>query len=146
MNPFKLTTLLGVGLIALSAVGCGAADAKEDKCTTPVVDGSPFDSTGTATVHGSGTLPKGLPDGYQLELELNSGGFSVGVLPPNLLDSADTCGQAFSYTIHQVDAGTYRLDYRVSPHTTSTDGAVMGTSTNEFTVADGESIEFIPTF
>ena len=46
----------------------------------------------------------------------------------------------------QVDAGTYRLDYRVSPHTTSTDGAVMGTSTNEFTVADGESIEFIPTF
>jgi hypothetical protein len=138
-----------VGFFALLGTACGGGgdDAAAKKCTEPVVQGTPFDGSGTATVHGSGTLPSGLPDGYQLELLVNEGFASVGVLPPNVFDSPTVCGRSFKYTIQKLDAGTYRLDYDLfSPNSTSTDPDYTGTSTNEFTVADGQDVAFDPVF
>lgn len=135
---------LALGVLALVATACsGGDDDAADKCTTPVVEGSPFLSSGTGAVHGSGMLPSGLPNGYNLELMVNAGSFSSGVLPPNLFDQPKTCGRSFKYTLTALDAGTYRLDYNLyNPSSSSTDPDFTGTSTNQFTVADGEDVEF----
>jgi hypothetical protein len=150
-------TLLGVSkgfafvLFTALATGCsGDDDASNDgpkACTTPNIDGSPFGSTGTATVHGSGTLPPGVPDGHELELLVNAGTFSTGVLPENLFDASYVCGRNFKFTIRTVEAGTYSLDYEIyPPNSTSTDPEFQGTSTNQFTVTDGQDLEFTATF
>jgi hypothetical protein len=142
---------LAFGSFALLASACsGGGDddsAGNGKCSTPNISGSPFISSGTGTVHGSGMLPAGLPTGYQLELLVSTPTSSIGVLPANLFAQSNTCGRPFNYTISAVDAGTYNLTYNLfAPNSTSTDPAYMGTSTNQFTVADGQNVEFDPTF
>lgn len=147
----RFTSFISLGVscaLAGLAAGCSSGDDDSgDACHAPVIDGAPAFSSGTASVHGSGTLPAGLPDGYELELLLNSGMFSVGVLPNDLFANTDVCGRAFSFEITQVAAGTYHLDYELfDHHSSSLDAAYQGTSTNTFTVADGQTVEFTPSF
>jgi hypothetical protein len=134
-------------VFATLATACSGGDDDDNGCTTPNIDGSPFGSSGTASVHGSGTLPSGIPDGHQLELLVNAGTFSSGVLPENLFAPSYVCGRTFKFTIRDLEAGTYSLDYEIrAPNSTSTDAEFEGTSTNTFTVADGQDLEFSPTF
>jgi hypothetical protein len=136
-----------IAVLLLFATACGDGSNDKPACTEPNIDGSPFGSTGTATVHGTGTLPPGMPEGYQIELLLNTGNASIGVLPPNLFEPASVCGRSFSYTIENVEAGTYRLDFELRPpNSTATDPTASGTSTNDFTVTDGQDVEFDATF
>ncbi len=152
MNLSNVGRGLVFGVFALLAPACSGGDDDSasngnGKCTTPTINGSPFISGGTGSVHGSGMLPAGLPDGYQLELLVATPNSSIGILPADLLAPTNTCGQKFNYTITQVDAGTYSLQYNLyAPNSNSTDPAYMGTSTNQFTVADGQNVEFDPTF
>ncbi len=54
---------------------------------------------------------------------------------------------AFKFTIRDVEAGSYSLDYEIfAPNSTSADPEFEGTSTNTFTVADGQDLEFSPAF
>ncbi len=133
-----------LGLLSLAAAGCGGND-DAPKCKEPDIEGSPFSFSGTATVHGSGTLPSGGNDGDELELLVNDGNGSYGVLGTDLLDVSYVCGRNFTFTISQMQAGTYRLDYEIYPPNADSPSA-MGTSTNSFTVTDGANVEFDPTF
>ncbi|HTQ08350.1 MAG TPA: hypothetical protein VMI54_31060 [Polyangiaceae bacterium] len=135
---------LGLGVCSLGAAGCSGGDDKS-KCAEPTIDGSPFSLTGTATVHGTGTLPAGSPDGYELDLMIGDQDAQYGVLPPNLLDASYVCGQTFGYTIHQVPAGTYQLFYALYANN-AMEPSAMGPSTQSFTVADGQDLEFDATF
>jgi hypothetical protein len=133
--------------VALATACSGGDDDDQKACTTPNIDGSPYGSSGTATVHGGGTLPSGLPDGHQLELLVSQGGFSAGVLPDNLFDLSYVCGRNFKFTIRNLEAGTYGLEYELfDPHSDSTDPEFQDTSSNRFTVTDGQDLEFTPTF
>jgi hypothetical protein len=153
MNLSNIARGLAFGVSALLAQACSgggdddSASNGNGKCTTPTITGSPFVSSGTGSVHGTGTLPAGLPDGYQLELLVSTQNSSIGVLPADIFAQSNTCGRSFKYTITQVDAGTYNLTYNLyAPNSTSTDPAYMGSSTNQFTVSDGQTVEFDPTF
>lgn len=147
MHLSKALVGLGFALLAPGATACSSGDDSANQCTTPVVEGSPWMPSGTGKVHGSGTLPAGLPDGYDLQLLVNTGNSSTGILPPNLFDQPTTCGKNFKFTLTELDAGTYKLDYELrKPNSTADKPDYMGTSTNEFTVADGQDVEFIATF
>lgn len=147
--------------MALLAIACGGSgDSSGDggsggngsggntpgKCSAPVIDGSTFGRLGTATVHGSGMLPAGLPDGYRFELTLDDHGFGSGVAPATFNGSPDTCGRSFSYKIIAVEPGTYKLGYELYAHDSNPDPQYRGTSINEFTVTDGANVAFDPTF
>jgi len=140
---------LVVAFVALAATACGSSDSDSGKCSAPVITGAPFFSSGTGSVHGSGQLPANIPNGQQLELVVQTSNVSVGVIPDNLFDETLTCGSgsSFKFTITHLDAGTYNLGYDIyAPSSQSTDPTFTGSSTNTFTVADGQSIEFNPTF
>jgi hypothetical protein len=138
---------LVVAFVAFAATACSSSDSGE--CSAPVINGAPFFSSGTGSVHGSGTLPANIPSGKQLQLLVETSNSSLGVLPDNLFDEALTCGSgsSFTFTITHLDAGTYHLGYEVrEPSSDSTDPTFMGSSTNTFVAADGQSVEFKPTF
>ena len=161
MNRLKTGKTLGLAM-ALLAVACAGSDDSGDgsgggggngsggntpgKCSAPVINGSTFGMLGTATVHGSGTLPAGLPDGYRFELVLDDHGFTSGVAPATFNGSPDTCGQSFSYKIVAVEPGTYKLGYELYAHDSDPDPKYRGRSSNEFTVADGANVAFDPKF
>jgi len=143
-------------MVALLAVGCGDSGDNSDGggsggntpggCSAPIINGSTFGMLGTATVHGKGMLPAGLPNGYRFELALDSMGFTSGVAPATFNGSPDTCGQSFSYKIVALEPGTYKLGYELYAHDSNPDPKYRGTSTNEFTVTDGANVAFDPTF
>jgi len=128
-----------------SAGGNGSGGTTASACP-PVVNGSTYGMLGTATVHGAGMLPAGLPDGYRFELVLDEGGFTSGVAPATFNGSPDTCGRSFTYKIVALEPGTYKLGYELYAHDSNPDPAYRGTSTNEFTVTDNANVEFNPTF
>jgi len=149
MSMLTIEKGLVVAFIALAATACGSSDGDSGKCTAPVINGAPFFSSGTGSVHGSGTLPANIPNGQQLELMVETSNSSVGVIPDNLFAEVLTCGSgsAFTFTITHLDAGTYHLGYEIyDPSSQSTDPKFMGSSTNTFLAADGQSVEFNPTF
>jgi hypothetical protein len=160
MNRLETGKVLGWAM-ALLAVACGGSGDSgggdggsgngsggntPGRCSAPIVNGSTFGMLGTATVHGSGMLPAGLPDGYRFELTLDDHGSTFGVAPAAFNDSPDTCGQSFSYKIVAVEPGTYKLGYELYAHDSNPDPQYRGTSTNEFTLADGANVAFNPTF
>lgn len=108
-----------------------------------MITGSPATSSGTGTLHGTGTLPAGLPDGYALSLLIR---YENGAMPLSPT-GARSCGRKFEYTITQVDAGSGGLEYNLYAQTSN---GIMpdyeGTSTNQFTIADGRDVQFDPTF
>ncbi len=108
-----------------------------------MITGSPAISSGTGTLHGTGTLPAGLPDGYALSLLMF---YENGAMPLSPT-GARSCGREFEYTITQVDTGSGGLEYNLYALTSH---GVMpdyeGTSTNQFTIAAGQDVEFDPTF
>jgi len=126
--------------------GSGSGGNTPGKCSAPVINGSTYGMLGTATVHGSGMLPAGLPDGYRLELVLDDHGSPFGVAHATFNGSPDTCGQSFSYKIVAVEPGTYKLGYELYAHDSDPDPKYHGTSTNEFTLTDGANVAFNPTF
>ena len=146
--------------MALLAVACGGSGDSDGgggsgtgrggntpgKCSAPVINGSTYGMLGTATVHGSGMLPAGLPDGYRFDLALDDNGSTSGVAPATFNGSPDTCGQAFSYKIVAVEPGTYKLGYELYAHDSNPDPKYHGTSSNAFTVTDGANVAFDPTF
>jgi hypothetical protein len=134
---------------AIALAGCSSSSDSSTggKCSAPVITGSPAFSSGTGSVHGSGTLPASVPSNQEIQLEVDTPNGGTGVLPTNLLDEPLTCGSAFTYTITNVEAGTYSLGYNIyDPKSQSGDATMMGDSTNTFTIADGQSVEFNPTF
>ncbi|HEX5098324.1 MAG TPA: hypothetical protein VFV94_02445 [Polyangiaceae bacterium] len=136
----------GSGGSSGSSGGNGGGGSTPGKCSAPFIDGSTFGMLGTATVHGNGVLPAGLPDGYRFELTLDDHGFTSGVASAAFKSSPDTCGQRFSYKIVAVEPGTYKLGYELYAHDSDPDPKYHGTSTNEFTLTDGASVAFDPTF
>jgi hypothetical protein len=150
MDWLRRVLTVGLGLFALTAAGCGKSDDDEPKCTTPSVKGTPFGFEGTAVVRGNGMLPAGAgADGDVLNLLVDTGAGSYGLLPMNVTDLINqplVCGRGFSFELDQMEAGTYRLDYEIRASASDTEPTAMGTSTNEFTVADGADVEFEPTF
>jgi hypothetical protein len=151
MNKWVGSRVVALVVSGFALIGCGGSDDEDGDgkgaCSAPRVEGSPAVDTGTATVQGSGMLPAGIPDGYELSLLLAEGGFSQGVFPQGLFEIPTVCGQAFSFNFTKVGAGTYKLEYEVlDPDSDTFDPAFTGTSTNEFTVTDGATVQFNPTF
>ncbi len=134
-------------VFALAPVAC-ASDGDE-KCAPPVVDGntalSRFENA-TATVYGSGVLPAETRDGLVLWLSLNDGSSSSSVFLPTKTPS-QTCGRSFSFVIHELPAGTYRLAYELHDAPSGSIQPVLsGTSTNDFTLTNRDRVEFTPVF
>ena len=149
MTMLSIEKGLVVAFVALAATACSSSDSDGGKCSAPVVNGAPLFSSGTGSVHGSGTLPANIPNGQQLQLLVETSNSSLGVLPENLFDETLTCGSgsSFTFTITHLDAGTYHLGYDIyDPSSQSTDPKFTGSSTNTFVAADGQSVEFQPTF
>jgi hypothetical protein len=137
---------LAVALLSGATVGCGSDD-EEQACSPPAIDGVPFSSMGTATLTGNGTLPARVPDEMQLQLMVSQGGASFGVLPENLFDPKYTCGKSFTYTIRQLEAGMYTLEFLAFvPNSESLDPEYEGRATESFTIADGQTLRFDSTF
>jgi hypothetical protein len=148
------------GLLALAALGlaCSALTACSSStdggsggngaCTAPVLSGSPFGSTGTASIKGTGTLPDGIPNGLELQLLLDQGNASVGVLPDDLFNSNDrVCGKTFQYDVHKFAAGTYTLTFEVTdPNSNDFTTLFAGTAPASFTVTDGQVLMQDTTF
>ena len=143
----------GIGslLLAFAVVGCGGDGADDDggsACTTPKLTGSPGTFfVGTATLKGSGMLPPGPPDGYELELLIGDGSSAEGVYPEGIFRIPTVCGSSFTYEVTELAAGTYVLTYEVyDPDSEDFTPAFTGTSKNSVTVAEGATVMFDPTF
>jgi hypothetical protein len=158
VNRHETRKASALTVVALLAIACGGSDDDSGSgtggtsgntpggCSAPVINGSTFGMLGTATVHGQGMLPAGLPDGFRFELVLDNMGFTSGVAPAAFTGSPNTCKQSFSYKIVAVEPGTYKLGYELFAHDSNPDPQYRGTSTNEFTVTDGANVEFDPIF
>jgi hypothetical protein len=102
---------------------------------------------GSATLTGKGTLPDRVPDGMDLQLLVDEGGFRTGVLRQNLFQQDLTCGKSFTYTVRQLEAGTYTLEFDARvPNSESLDAEYQGRATQSFTIADGQTLSFDSTF
>jgi len=140
-----------VGFAAL-LLGCGSTDTElADACEPPVIVGSPFSSAGTATLEGTGTLPRGIPDGSSISLLLSTDdGTGFGVLPDDILDPDNwtyTCGRSVEYTVRSIEAGTYRLEFDSwAPGSDAKEPEYVGLSTETFTIADGQTLRFDAAF
>ena len=146
LRCFSVDALAKASLLALGVLGCGSND-DDSACSPPAIDGVPFTAMGTATLTGKGTLPAGIPDGMDLQLLVDSGGFSRGVLPANLFDQKPTCGRSLTYTIRQLEAGTFTLEFEARvPNSESTEAEYQGRATQSFTIADGQTLSFDSTF
>ena len=135
--------LLAAGSMALAATGCG-----DDKpaCSPPSIDGVPFATMGTGTLNGNGTLPARVPDGLDLQLMVEAGGIA-GVMRANLLEPDLTCGKSFTYTVRQLEPGTYNLLFLAWVlNSESPDPEYEGRATQRFTIADGQTLSFDSTF
>jgi hypothetical protein len=138
--------VLGAAVAAVTLTGCGSDGSGRGPggCTPPVLDGSPFGANGTATLSGAGTLPDGIADGLELQVEVGQGAVSIGVLPENLFAENDRiCGKSFSYTVRKLEAGTYRLQFVVfDPNDDSNEikAVFEGQAPADFTVADGQTL------
>jgi len=117
-------------------------------CTAPVLVGSPFGASGTATVTGTGTLPDGIADGLEVQVLVDQPSISIGVLADDLLSENDrVCGKTFKYTIHSVAAGTYRLGFDVfDTNSDSTMPKYEGEGASDFTIADGQTLNLDTVF
>jgi hypothetical protein len=91
-------------------------------------------------------LPAGIPNGYELELGITEGGSSEGFFPQGFHEVPTVCGQAFTFEVTSLAAGTYGLAYEVYDPEDFAAPAFSGKSTNQFTVTDGATVEFNPTF
>jgi hypothetical protein len=148
MNLLSIAKYLVVASGALAAAACSSS-SDDGKCGAPVITGAPLLSSGTGAVHGSGTLPATIASGQQLQLFVKTTNTTGSVLPENLFEETLTCGagSSFTFTITHLDAGTYNLGYDIYARSSEdTDPSFTGTSTNTFVVADGQSVEFTPTF
>jgi hypothetical protein len=138
--------LAGAAVLALATLGCGSSD-DDPPCSPPAIDGVPFTAMGSATLTGKGTLPARVPDGVDLQLMVDAGGFSMGVLRQNLLEPDLTCGRSFTYTVRQLEAGTYTLEFDARvPNSESQEAEYEGRATQSFTIADGQTLSFDSTF
>jgi len=145
-NHLGSGSLMGAGLLALATLGCGSS-GDEPACSPPAIDGVPFTAMGSATLTGKGTLPARVPDGMDLQLLVDAGGFSMGVLRQNLLQQDLTCGRSFTYTVRQLEAGTYTLEFDARvPNSESLDPEYQGRAAQSFTIADGQTLSFDSTF
>jgi hypothetical protein len=133
-------------LLALVAIGCGSSE--DDACSPPAIDGVPFTAMGSATLTGRGTLPARVPDGVDLQLMVvDDIGIGLGVLRANLLEPDLTCGKSFTYTVRQLEAGTYTLEFDARvPNSESVEPEYEGRATQSFTIADGQTLSFDSTF
>src|SRR5262249_8621981 len=141
------TAAVGIAVALASVVVAACGSHSDGGCQRLTIDGAPFSSQGTATVQGTGTLPAGVTDGLGLNLMVNQGSVSVGVLPDNFLANDAVCGATFDYKINKLEAGTYRLKFEAYDHQ-SADAKTLfsGTSTESFTVTDGQMLTFDATF
>jgi hypothetical protein len=98
-------------------------------------------------VTGTGTLPEGIPNGLDLQLLVRMGIGSYGVLGENLFAPSNTCGRNVTYTIRQLSAGTFTLEFNVyDPESDELDTLFEGSATEPFSIADGETLRFDATF
>jgi hypothetical protein len=132
-------------VLSVATIGCGSDD--EQACSPPAIDGVPFSSMGTATLTGNGTLPARVPDTMDLQLLVDEGGFRLGVLRQNLFEQDFTCGKSFTYTIRQLEAGTFTLVFQARvPNSESLDAEYEGRATQSFTIAEGQTLRFDSVF
>lgn len=143
-SHLRALSVLLLGCAGLASAGC-SSDGSD--CERLVVEGTPFSFTGSAVVSGVGTLPLGVPDGFSLQLLLEQGAVSYGVLPENLFANDLTCGQSFDYTVMGLTAGTYTLGFEASaPGNDSLEPDYSGSATQAFTIADGQVLSLDVTF
>jgi hypothetical protein len=148
MNAW-LTRGIAISMLGFAAIGCGGGDDDDDDkggaCSTPRVTGSPF-NTGTASAHGAGMLLAGPPDGFELELSVDDGTGADPFFPDGISRTPTVCGSAFTYEVTKLAAGTYKMTYDIYDPNDYTTAKFTATSKNDFTVAEGASVEFSPTF
>jgi len=148
-SRMKTSWILAVVVVAAGSTGCGSdgtrnAPGGPGVCVPPVLEGSPFGANGTATLTGVGTLPDGIADGLELQVEVGQNNGSVGVLPDDLLAENDRiCGKSFRYTVHKLEAGTYRLEFVVfdpNDDSNTIKPVFEGQAPSDFTIADGQAL------
>jgi hypothetical protein len=137
--------VLGFWVAALVTTGCGGDSGK---CAPPSLSGTLAGAMGTAQVSGKGTLPAGIPDGFELQVLVSTEAGSTGSLPDNLLGENDlVCGKTFHYEVKGIEAGTYHLSIAVfDPASDSFDPAYEGDSPDMFTLVDGQKLTLDTSF
>lgn len=142
-----VATILGTAAALWIASCGGGSDSSHPSCQPVAIVGTEFTSPGTATLTGKGTLPGGIPDGLELELLVETGGASLGVLPDSLAAPNRVCGSTFQYTVKGVPGGTHRLRFEIfDPNDPTVMPAYEGSATQDFTIADGQTLTFDATF
>jgi hypothetical protein len=146
----KLAHLVVVTVSLSLLAGCGGSGGDDDDssgCTPPNIEGSPVFTYGEGKAHGKGQLAAGVPNGLELDLELDAGDEGSGrIFSENLFGNA-TCGRTFSYTVVDIGPSTYRMLYKIrDPRSTSDVPLFQGTSTNTFTITKDENAAFDPVF
>jgi hypothetical protein len=138
---FSFLALLATAVLVMT--GCSSSSGTSNasaSCQPLSLDGSVFSGTGTATLTGNGTLPDGIADGLELQLLVQTGGVSIGVVPDALFNDR-VCGKTFHYVVKGIDAGTHTLTFEVFDTTSaSLDPVLEGTSPSSFTIADGQML------
>src|ERR1051325_1722067 len=111
-------SLIGA-VAALAAAGCGSdgkggGNPARAGCLPPVLQGSPAGASGTSTVTGTGTLPDGIADGLEVQVEVIHDNVATRVVADDVFSQNDrVCGKTFRYTVNKLAAGTYRLGFAV---------------------------------
>ena len=133
---------------ALAATGCGSDDKGRSGngaptgCFPPVLQGSPAGASGSSTVTGTGTLPDGIADGLEVQVEVIHDNVATRVVADDVFSQNDrVCGKTFRYTINKLAAGTYRLGFVVFvPNSDSLKPVYEGQSPEEFMIAPGATL------
>lgn len=145
-----LITLASLAFAVSTLSACSSStdgSAGNTSCTAPALSGSPAGSTGTASISGTGTLPDGIANGLELQVLLDQGNFSTGVLPDDLFANDRVCGKTFQYNVTKIEAGTYTLTFEVNdPNSTNFKTLFAGTAPSSFTVTDGQALKQDTTF
>lgn len=130
----RITLLLVIASLIL-LVGCG--------CDEPLLEGSPFGYTGTATIEGTATIPASVGEDLQPQFLVQKAGElgRIGVIPDNLFSSQpSTCGSTLRFTITKVEAGDYDLFLEVTDPDNEFETVYEGQADTMVTVADGETV------
>jgi len=135
-----------VGFAALALAGCGSSDDNNNgSCSAPSVKGTALGlDGGMGTVHGTGQLPDGIPNGKELLVMVDGGNNAGNIVAEGLTPTPLTCGKSFSFEAKKLPAGTYHIGYEVDDDNFNV--LFEGTSTNSFTITASENLEFNPTF
>jgi hypothetical protein len=131
-------------VVLAAAVGCEGTEPADGPldCEAPDFSATVFTlDDGTASIEGSVQLPDDVPAGRSFEVGLDAGGVYFGGVTDDLGASTETCGPTIPFVLHDLPAGTYRVEAGVQTATGGAGNLEWEGMSAEVTVADGETVD-----